>query len=163
VTVSRIPKLGPNGEGWVFGQLVLLLAEALTGAFALTNVALDSSLRVGALVAGALLILIWAFVFLRGLRDLGTSITAVPRPKADAVLVEAGISRRMRHPIYAGMILSSLGWSLFAWSWIAFLLSIGLAAWLDLKARLEERWLVMRYPDYREYQARSYRFLPGIY
>lgn len=163
MTGSRIPTLGPDGEGWVIGQLVLLVALAISGGLALNHFTLDSAPRLGALVVGPLLILTGALVFARGLRDLGPSISPVPRPKPGAELVEAGIYRRMRHPIYAGMIFSSLGWSLFAWSGIGLLFAIALAIWLDLKARLEERWLVARYPGYSDYRARSNRFLPGIY
>ena len=160
---TRIPTLGRDGEGWVVGQLVLPLAVGIFGAPAVMHVELDSPLRVGALLVGPVVILAGALVVLRALRDLGRSLTSVPRPKTDAHLVEEGIYRRLRHPIYAGMFLSSLGWSVFTTSWIALLLTIVLAIWLDLKARLEEHWLVARYPAYREYMARSNRFLPGIY
>ncbi|TMB52419.1 MAG: isoprenylcysteine carboxylmethyltransferase family protein [Chloroflexi bacterium] len=160
---SRIPTLGPNGEGWVAGQVLLLLGVAVSGAMALGHFSLDSPLRDGGLVAGLVLILAGALLFGRGLRDLGASLAAVPRPKPDAGLVETGIYRRIRHPIYAGMVFSALGWALFSWSGIAMLLAIALAVVLDLKARLEERWLVARHPTYASYRLRSNRFLPGIY
>jgi protein-S-isoprenylcysteine O-methyltransferase Ste14 len=37
-------------------------------------------------------------------------------------------------------------------------------AWaLDRKARLEERWLRERFPEYEDYMRRVRRFLPWIY
>ncbi len=160
---SRIPTLGPNGEGWVFAQVLLLLGVAVSGAMALGHFSLDSLLRDGGLVVGPVLMFTGALLFARGLRDLGASLAAVPRPKPDARLIETGIYRRIRHPIYAGMVFSALGWALFSWSAIAILLAIALAVALDLKARLEERWLLARYPTYASYRLHSNRFLPGIY
>jgi protein-S-isoprenylcysteine O-methyltransferase Ste14 len=40
---------------------------------------------------------------------------------------------------------------------------MGLAVWMDLKARREEAWLLARYPGYAAYRARSRRFVPRIY
>ena len=74
-----------------------------------------------------------------------------------------GPFNRIRHPIYAGLVFLALGWALFSWSGVALLLAVALAVVLDLKARLEERWLVARHPAYTSYRLRSNRFLPGIY
>jgi protein-S-isoprenylcysteine O-methyltransferase Ste14 len=46
---------------------------------------------------------------------------------------------------------------------VALVLALGLAAVLDLKARREEAWLVVRYPGYAAYARRTRRFLPGLY
>jgi protein-S-isoprenylcysteine O-methyltransferase Ste14 len=39
----------------------------------------------------------------------------------------------------------------------------GLAAVLVTKARVEERAMTERYPSYRDYQQRTWRFVPGLY
>ena len=155
--------LGPNGEGWVVGQMLLLLGVAASGATELGHLSLGSPVRVGGLVAGPVLIFAGGILVARALHDLGGSLAAVPRPKPDAALVETGIYRRIRHPIYAGLVFLALGWALFSWSGVALLLALALAVVLDLKARLEERWLVARHPAYTSYSLRSNRFLPGIY
>jgi protein-S-isoprenylcysteine O-methyltransferase Ste14 len=45
--------------------------------------------------------------------------------------------------------------------WVA--LQFGLLAVLIPKARLEERWLVLRYPDYQAYPKCTWRLFPWIY
>jgi protein-S-isoprenylcysteine O-methyltransferase Ste14 len=69
----------------------------------------------------------------------------------------------VRHPIYTGLILGTLGWSL----WRSSLLGVGLAVLLlvffDLKSRREERWLTEAYPGYPEYRRRVRKLIPFAY
>jgi protein-S-isoprenylcysteine O-methyltransferase Ste14 len=111
--------------------------------------------------AGAMMIGAW--LLLRAFVDLGPSMTPFPRPRADGRLVESGIYGTLRHPIYAGLILGSVGWSAVARSPAAFVVTVLLAVFLDAKARREEAWLVDRYPPYADYRLRTKRFLPGVY
>jgi protein-S-isoprenylcysteine O-methyltransferase Ste14 len=74
-----------------------------------------------------------------------------------------GMYRLVRHPMYAGYILSHLGYLLLAPS--AWNLVIYLAVWSLLVARVfaEERYL-LEDPDYRLYANRvAYRLLPGVF
>jgi protein-S-isoprenylcysteine O-methyltransferase Ste14 len=87
----------------------------------------------------------------------------MPRPRAEARLIESGIYARLRHPIYAGLMLAGLGWSVVTASLPALLVALLLAAFLDAKARREEAWLLDHYPGYADYRHRSKRFVPGIY
>jgi len=98
-----------------------------------------------------------------GIRDLDRSISPMPRPTETSVLIQDGIYRRLRHPIYAGLILVALGWSLLMASLAALVLALLLAVILDLKARREEVWLRERYPGYAAYATHTKRFVPGIY
>jgi protein-S-isoprenylcysteine O-methyltransferase Ste14 len=104
-----------------------------------------------------------AWVAYRGIDALGPSLTAAPRPTEDGRFVADGIYARVRHPIYAGVIAVALGWAFFVVSPFALLVALVLAAWLDLKSRREEAWLVERYPAYAEYRSRTARFVAGLY
>lgn len=114
-------------------------------------------------VAGATLIGVAGLVLVRAFADLGESLTPVPRPRPDARLVESGIYAHVRHPIYAALMLASVGWSSLTSSLSAFAVALVLVVFLDAKARREEAWLAERYTAYVEYRRRSKRFLPGIY
>jgi protein-S-isoprenylcysteine O-methyltransferase Ste14 len=159
----RLPDLGPRGEGWVIAQLALIGILVLVGLPGLT--ALWPSDLPGwlAFAAGVLALLLAGWTEVRAFRDLGRSLTPLPRPRDDAELVESGIYARLRHPIYAGLILAALGWSALTRSLPAFAVAILLALVLDAKSRREEAWLVERYPSYPAYRLRSKRFLPGVY
>ena len=160
---SRIPALGPRGEGWVIGQIALLGACVLLGARHIGRLDLASPAVWILLLVGPLTMLLGALVLAAGVRDLGLSLTPWPRPHEGASLVETGIYGRLRNPIYAGMILLAIGWAAFTASPTALLAALLLVLWLDLKARREEAWLSARYPSYDAYRSRTSRFVPGIY
>lgn len=158
---SRLPSLGPRGEGWLLLQLLLLAAILGTGLFIGSNWA--GAPRFATALAGVVLLLASATLVFYGLRDLDRSVSPLPRPGVDSVLVQDGIYRRLRHPIYAGLMLGGVGWSLLMASFVALVLAIALTVLLDLKARREEAWLRERYPAYAPYAAQTRRFVPGLY
>ena len=115
-------------------------------------------------VASAVVLLVAAAgLVLRGFRDLGRNLTSVPRPRPDGRLVETGIYARVRHPIYGGLVVGSLGWSLALVSILALPCVLLLAAFLDLKSRREEVWLRERFGGYDAYAARTWRLIPWVY
>jgi protein-S-isoprenylcysteine O-methyltransferase Ste14 len=158
---TKLPALGPNGEGWFVLQIVFFFAIVTAGLVA--GGQWVGPLRFGTAVAGSVLILGGALLVFFGIRDLDRSLSPLPRPKASAVLIQDGIYRTLRHPIYAGVILIAVGWSLLMASFLALGLAIALALLLDLKARREEIWLRDRFPGYAEYALHTKRFVPGVY
>ncbi len=60
----------------------------------------------------------------------------------------------VRHPIYAGILLGALGWSLLRASTPSLILSLVLALFFDQKAQREETWLEQKFPEYAEYRQR---------
>ncbi|MBU3601865.1 isoprenylcysteine carboxylmethyltransferase family protein [Polynucleobacter sp. AM-25C3] len=95
--------------------------------------------------------------------NLGKNLTPLPCPKDDAELVQTGLYRFVRHPIYFGVLLAALAW-LFVFPGIYVLAYvIGLFFLFDFKARREEIWLVERFPAYRDYQGRVNKLIPCIY
>jgi len=158
--MSRLPSLGPRGEGWVVLQGILLVAIAACG---LLPPAWAGPVRVATSAAGAVLAALGTLLALGGIRDLRENLTPLPRPRDDAALVETGAYRLARHPIYGGLILASLGWGLLIAVPAAIALAIGLLAFFDLKSRREEAWLVDRFPGYPAYRGRTRRLIPFVY
>ena len=159
--MSGLPDLGRRGEGWFGLQLLLLGAVLVSGIFFGPNWA--GAARFASAVAGLVLIGGGIGLALLGTRDLGPSLSPMPRPTDEAVLVESGVYRRIRHPIYLGVAAAALGWGLLTASLVAIVLAIALVTLLDLKARREEAWLRERFAGYPEYVRRTRRFVPGIY
>lgn len=156
-----VPALGPRGEGWVAAQLVLFAAIAVAGLGSVASSPggpMPTALAFGALVTVAGLL-----VVVRGAADLGSNLTPFPRPRAVATLIDGGTYRYVRHPIYSGLVLAAVGWSSSTVSPLALLLAATLALLFDAKSRREEAWLTEKLPGYAAYQARTRRFVPGIY
>lgn len=159
--MSRLPSLGPRGEGWLFLQLLLLLA--IVAAAMAFPVPVGSSVEQIARVVGLIILVGGLFVFGLGIVTLGGSLSPLPAPMPGARLVERGIYRFIRHPIYTGLSVAALGGSIYSVSLLALGLTAALAVVLDLKSRREEIWLRERFPGYAAYTARTKRFIPGIY
>jgi len=94
---------------------------------------------------------------------LGKSVSPFPKPLATSELKESGVYALVRHPIYGGILLLSLAWSLAVSPW-AFIPTGALAIALAFKSRLEERWLLDRHPAYVDYRQRvRRRFVPYLW
>lgn len=156
--VSGLPSLGPRGEGWVVIQVVLLALIAASGWW--MRPAWDGPAATIGLVAGLGLLAAGGSLAVRGIVDLRESLTPLPHPRSDGALIETGVYARSRHPIYGGLIVASLGWSLVMASAVALLLSLALAGFFFLKSTREEAWLLAHYPGYAEYRRRTRRFIP---
>lgn len=89
--------------------------------------------------------------------------TIFPKPKQGSRLIQAGIYRWVRHPLYTSLMLLSAGWGLLWCSSLALLTTGVLALFLNAKAVREEGWLREQFTDYADYERRVRRFIPGIY
>ncbi|MCU0495982.1 MAG: isoprenylcysteine carboxylmethyltransferase family protein [Anaerolineae bacterium] len=85
----------------------------------------------------------------------------LPDPNVSAGLVETGVYRRVRHPIYSGVLVSVLGVALLHGHPVLFVIWIALIGVLNAKAAYEESLLQATYPTYSDYMARTGRFLPS--
>jgi protein-S-isoprenylcysteine O-methyltransferase Ste14 len=95
--------------------------------------------------------------------NLGKNLTPLPRPKENAELIQSGLYRLVRHPIYFGVILLSIGWGVLQQSALVWLYVIVIAIFFDIKSRKEERWLVERFSTYADYQGRVRKLIPWVY
>lgn len=103
------------------------------------------------------------FFVIAGIISLGANITAVPRPKDMATLVETGPYGLVRHPIYGGGILLAFGWALFSHGWLTIVYAIILFVFFDFKSSYEEQWLKAKFPYYTSYQRRVHKLIPFLY
>jgi len=155
----RLPSLGRRGEGWVAVQIALvalvLLCELLGPGWPPTVAPLLDA-------AGVALLAVGSALFLAGIGSLGRSLTPCPRPRDDGTLREGGAYRLVRHPMYGGVLLAAAGWSLMRTP-IGLAMTLLAGAFLELKTRREEAWLLERFPRYEAYRQRVRRkFVPGI-
>jgi protein-S-isoprenylcysteine O-methyltransferase Ste14 len=156
---TLVPALGPRGEGWVVLQSLLFGALVACGLFGPSwpNGA-EAPLRavgIAAAVCGAVL-------FALGVQGLGNAFTPFPLPREHGGLRREGIYRYVRHPVYGGVLVFALGFSLWR-SPLALVPTALLAGLFELKSRREELWLAERYPEYQNYRAATpHRFVPWV-
>jgi protein-S-isoprenylcysteine O-methyltransferase Ste14 len=157
---SRLPALGPHGEGWFLAQFFIFVGIFAAGGL---GPAWAGPARVGGLVAGAGLVVLGGLLAVRGVLDLRENLTPFPRPLARGRLVENGAYGLVRHPIYGGLVVGAIGWGLAMASLPALAGAALLLGFFDLKSRREESWLADKYEGYASYRARTRRLLPWIY
>ncbi|MFN8421491.1 MAG: isoprenylcysteine carboxylmethyltransferase family protein [Anaerolineae bacterium] len=151
-----------RGETWVLVQIVLL---ALIGALPIfwRTATMPETLAILSRVLGILIGAVGALFGLVSALNLGSNLTVFPRPLENGKLVEHGIYGVVRHPMYCGVILLALGWSLLWANVPALILSLGLVIFFDRKAAQEEIWLAQKYSDYPGYKRRVRKLIPFIY
>ena len=146
-----------RGGWWVVGQVVLL--AAVVAAVASGGDEWGAAARVG----GAAVVGAGAVLAGLGLVTLGESLTPFPAPRSEGSLVERGVYRLVRHPIYGGICLGSAGLSLFDGSPLGLWCSAGLTLYLWAKAGHEERRLMSHFSDYAGYRTRvTRRLIPWL-
>jgi protein-S-isoprenylcysteine O-methyltransferase Ste14 len=140
-------------------QTLLLAAIGVAGFVASWPPGAVVPLRVAAIVPGVG----GALLSAGGFRGLGPALTPFPRPVPGAALVDRGAYGIVRHPIYGGVLLLALAWSL-ATSPLALVPVLALAVVFEGKRRVEESWLVEAVPGYPAYRERvPRRFVPLLW
>lgn len=109
------------------------------------------------LVVAGLAFSIWARV------ALGRNWSGTVTIKVDHELVQEGPYRRIRHPIYSGILLALLGSALASGRGHGLLaFAIACVAFV-LKARVEEAWMTREFGErYAEYRRRTWALLPYV-
>ena len=96
-------------------------------------------------------------------RHLGRNWSASVVVKEDHALVRTGPYRRVRHPIYTGILLAYLGSAVAVGEWrglVGFVLAF--ISFL-VKSRMEEGRMAETFPEYAEYRRHTTALIPGIY
>ena len=146
-----------SGGGWVAGQFLLL--ACLPG----LAVLYPGTGPVAWRYAGVLVLVVAAAIAVAGVKSLGRNLTPFPKPTDHAQLVQHGIYARIRHPLYTAVILAGFGWALVWLSWPTLLAAVALLPFFHAKSCREEGFLRQKFPGYREYETRTFRFIPWIY
>ncbi|MHB8742451.1 MAG: methyltransferase family protein [Sulfuricaulis sp.] len=149
-----------RGGLWVLAQaLIMLLAFVIPVRFGVGRLIPDQAMSLAGVMVtvSGLLLAIW------GLATLGDALTPFPIPLDEASFHRQGAYKLMRHPIYSGLMLTSIGWDLWWLSPSGFLYALMLVIFFDRKAAYEERWLQQKYNNYADYMRAIKKFIPGVY
>jgi protein-S-isoprenylcysteine O-methyltransferase Ste14 len=109
-----------------------------------------------ALFAAGLAFAVWARLVIG--RNWGTPMTQKEEPE----LVKSGPYRLVRHPIYSGIILASVGTAVaLSWPWLVLVALIGI--YFVYSATIEERFLEQQLPEqYQAYRRTTKMLVPFL-
>lgn len=142
------------------GQFLVLVQFMLLFALVVTRGPRGATWGPTISTLGQMLFLAGIVVVVMSFRALGASLTANPVPLEKGRLVTTGVYSRVRHPVYAGLLVTTLGMVLTAASWARAVEWLLLLALLQYKMRFEESLLLRRYPAYAQYMRSVPALLP---
>lgn len=148
----------------VTAQLMLIAAIALPPNHYPTR--LSAQLENFSVVTALALILIflsavlalWALYSMRF-----QTFSIMPRPVSNGVLCQSGPYSSIRHPMYTAIIAACAGFVLLYGDLGKGISLVALTAVLIAKLNLEEHLLLEKYDEYRAYQQKTARLVPGLY
>ena len=143
----------PARTGVILVILLVILQFGLVAMLAwrlLTHTAGFAPIDAVVLLCGAVILGLWT---LSANRPGNFNIRPVPR--SGGTLIVHGPYRRIRHPMYVSLMLAGLGAARVSPQAVTALTWPALALVLTLKAVVEERMLILTYPEYRDYCAKN--------
>jgi len=100
-----------------------------------------------------LIIIIGFLLIIISVKELGTNISPLPRPKKNSKLIKTGIYSFVRHPMYYALIIISICFFLKTLSLYSLILTQILGLIILLKIRLEEKYLDKKFKEYKIYKS----------
>jgi protein-S-isoprenylcysteine O-methyltransferase len=150
-----------SDQAMILGTAAALITGVISAALGVGALKLTwSVLALGVLLGiGGLALRAFAIVALHG------SYALTPQAAPGQAIVSRGPYRLIRHPGYAGILLSLLGLQLIAGTWIAVASLVFVILPLPLRIRMEEQLLIDEVgAPYVDYERRTpYRVIPGVY
>lgn len=124
---------------------------------------LDWKLHLIFIVIGLILIVVGSFVNIRGRFSLGRNWANQIKIYNDHTLVQSGVYKIVRHPLYASLIWMFFGGSLVYMNYLAFALnSFIFIPFMYYRAKQEEIALSSRFKEYYNYKDKVGMFFPKL-
>ena len=142
------------------GNVLVIIQFALIAAIVL--MAIDEVNEPWIYIGGVLFIAPGLITIYFGIKQLGGSLTVHPEPKSGANLVETGLYKFVRHPIYTGLLLATFGSVVQSMAVVKLFVWVVLFLVLNFKAAWEEKLLAKKYSTYTDYMKRTGRFVPNL-
>jgi len=122
------------------------------------------SLKLGLAIqkTGFLLAIFGAIIIILALLQLNKNLSPFPSPKNNTALLQNGLYKYIRHPIYTGIILFFTGYSVYQNSFYKLGISMLLLVLFYFKSNYEEQRLGQKFPDYKLYKSKTEKFFPWI-
>lgn len=149
-------KLGIKDIAYVCIQFLLFLAYLYNMPllhFTLPSIVKDIFLGVS---------LIGIAIVLLSMMQLNIYLSPFPSPKKGSKLIQNGLYKYVRHPIYSGILIALFGYGVYTTSSYRLLISLSLLVLFYYKSKYEEMRLHRNFLDYKSYQKTTGRFFPKL-
>ncbi len=113
-------------------------------------------------ITGIIVTVLGCIIILIALLQLNKNLSPFPSPKLGSQLIQNGLYKYIRHPIYTGILTLFLGYSLYVASGYKLFITLLLLVLFIFKSRYEEKRLALTFKAYSEYKKTTGRFLPKI-
>jgi len=121
-------------------------------------------LRITTIIIGLIIIIIGTFVNIRGRVDLGKNWANHIKIYKNHTLIEKGMYRIVRHPLYASLIWAFYGACLVYLNYYAFFLNTFVfIPFMYYRAKQEEELLEKEFFDYNKYKLKVGMFFPKLF
>ncbi len=111
-------------------------------------------------ILGVFLMVIGIAYITIALIQLNSKLSMLPTPVKSATLITTGIFKYVRHPIYSGIFLLTLGYSIVQKDLEKFIISVLILILFEIKSNYEEKKLTEKFPEYIKYKTVSSKFFP---
>lgn len=141
---------------FVFLQLLLFIAYVFN---------VDGSLKLfnSLKTSGIFLFLLGGILLLISLLQLNKNLSPFPTPKVDGALIQTGLYKYIRHPIYTSILILFIGYSFYQNSIYKLAITLLLGVLFYFKSKYEEKQLAIKFPEYLAYKNRTGRFFPKFF
>ena len=153
----RRPSAQPRGAGGRFADVAAIAGTVVVLGISHAPRTVENLVVIAAAQA---LMTLGLIIMVIGLASLGRSFGIMPRARG---LVQSGLYRWVRHPIYLGEFLVFAGIMILAISPLTLSIYAMFVALQVYRLMMEEKTLSAAYPSYAEYCRRTARLLPGVY
>ena len=138
-----------KGEWYLFSQIFLILLHLIPPYPKINHIAF--SINTFCIILGLAISILGLLNIIKAFIDLGENLTPLPYPMYESSLIKNKSYKHVRHPLYKGLLFTSLGICIFSLSLIHMTLLISLTYVLKIKALKEEEKLKTKFPEYKKY------------
>lgn len=148
----RLPKSSTDYY-YVGTQLLLFVAYVLP--FDLFEISIPEWLR----YSGLLVLGLGIILGIVALAQMNTKISPFPTPVSNGRLITNGVFSIARHPIYTALVFSGFGFGVYQASLFKILITLLLLFLFYYKSKYEEKLLIAKFSEYRNYKKKTRRFI----
>jgi len=112
---------------------------------------------------GLSLAIIGVLIIILAMLQLNTNLSPFPTPISNGTLIQHGLYKYIRHPIYSGILFAGIGYAIYAASGSKILITFLLLLLFIIKSNYEEKKLIAAFDAYPIYKKKTGRFFPKLF